>query len=946
AAPQCQIDDLDIGLPESRSFGPLDGPHPGQSLTGGSSELFAPAVALAPANPVKSFLGASGVAGPSLASEDASSLGGTLANDGDTVSPSVDVPSTPTSGRQSAQVNRTLAVGYEQLEAVLTELIDKTSPSTQQIAEGWHKSRGRVINGTNHWNLYSKYFAKHEEQERRRLGLPLDAPSKLYRCTTQCLSCSDIEKSLRLPEVSCTTTLLKGAAAKHGFEAALVMCGKVVNEDASLGFAHTTAGATQFYETRCRSDPNTMIGHLKAHIYNTVSLELVSDTFDDNGEKPKENQPVPPWAPLAAQLVDVDDAKDSDKGMGDWIINYIKDTLMVIFKDKGVDMSKIKCSTFPWATLLTILATQGFVMENYLFDILMPVFLIDIGFTMHSKTGRSQSMIVGALAGSEIPVITSSAPPEDSMHPKGQQIYADGTIDHEGLPRLAPSTAATRVKRKPAAQRALPQEPIIISKVVVNKCGRTKAVLKKKPEVIVLDHSSEGEVASVLDITDSDNAVLNAHNDPLAGNSRKWKANDLPTTCASKKRAPTVEPELAQAPSKKGKERAVSVKIAVQPHRSAAIVDSSDSEDEFPEMISARVLAEERLRDGPSGLSQSRIPREPVDSKDDNPFRASHAPEKYVTPSNIVPGLFVIPESSQESSIEPSSPSPKRRQPLRPLTEYLHQPRASPGDDPHDGIVPPVPMPATSATDRSVSSTTPVAHTMSTAQVSSESAPAPPPTVSSSTTSPATPPPPPPLPPSLVGLTAPPPPPPKSMNSGNREGSYSVYGGFVDRRHQSSQLPERQEWLEPPRQQIGGGFPLHGGYHPQAHYFPYQGGDGNMIPPQHVMGDIRRGAPYHDGPGGGGGLRYHEMYRGDPHRMYGGFRGWEGLLGPAMYPNARESLPVYHTHMDELQSYRKAHNSQHLGPGAHLNPGPSSESHQPRLPYLRASIDPQEPAPM
>jgi len=36
---------------------------------------------------------------------------------------------------------------------------------------------------------------------------------------------------------------VEGTATKHGFEAALVMCGKVVNEDASLGFAHTTAGA-------------------------------------------------------------------------------------------------------------------------------------------------------------------------------------------------------------------------------------------------------------------------------------------------------------------------------------------------------------------------------------------------------------------------------------------------------------------------------------------------------------------------------------------------------------------------------------------------------------------------------------------------------------------------------------------------------------------------------
>ena len=36
---------------------------------------------------------------------------------------------------------------------------------------------------------------------------------------------------------------LEGVSAKHGFEAALVMCGKVVNEDTSLGFVHTTAGA-------------------------------------------------------------------------------------------------------------------------------------------------------------------------------------------------------------------------------------------------------------------------------------------------------------------------------------------------------------------------------------------------------------------------------------------------------------------------------------------------------------------------------------------------------------------------------------------------------------------------------------------------------------------------------------------------------------------------------
>jgi len=36
---------------------------------------------------------------------------------------------------------------------------------------------------------------------------------------------------------------LEGASAKHGFETALVMCGKVMNKDSLLGFVHTTAGA-------------------------------------------------------------------------------------------------------------------------------------------------------------------------------------------------------------------------------------------------------------------------------------------------------------------------------------------------------------------------------------------------------------------------------------------------------------------------------------------------------------------------------------------------------------------------------------------------------------------------------------------------------------------------------------------------------------------------------
>ena len=44
---------------------------------------------------------------------------------------------------------------------------------------------------------------------------------------------------------------LEGAAAKHGFETALVMCSKVVNEDNSLGFTHMTAGVKKVGYYKC-----------------------------------------------------------------------------------------------------------------------------------------------------------------------------------------------------------------------------------------------------------------------------------------------------------------------------------------------------------------------------------------------------------------------------------------------------------------------------------------------------------------------------------------------------------------------------------------------------------------------------------------------------------------------------------------------------------------------
>lgn len=96
-------------------------------------------------------------------------------------------PSMPMAGRRTALINSILDEGYNNLEDILMQLVNKTALSPQQIMDRWHKTKGRVINGVNHWNLYVKYLAKHEGQERQRLGLLADDLSKLIYLILQSL---------------------------------------------------------------------------------------------------------------------------------------------------------------------------------------------------------------------------------------------------------------------------------------------------------------------------------------------------------------------------------------------------------------------------------------------------------------------------------------------------------------------------------------------------------------------------------------------------------------------------------------------------------------------------------------------------------------------------------------------------------------------------------------
>ncbi|KAF8836914.1 hypothetical protein BDN67DRAFT_1014278 [Paxillus ammoniavirescens] len=442
----------------------------------------------------------------------------------------------------------------------------------------------------------------------------------------------------------------------------------------------------------------------------------------------------------------------------------------------------------------------------------------------------------------------------------------------------------------------------------------------------LLDHSSESEVSSLLkagswsdDTSSSDN--IQAHNDITIPSCKRKASNSLPVRCAGKKCA-ALETVPARVGPRKGKERAIdrdesdeetiptkkqfSRMTTPRVRKNAVPIVPSDSEEEMQNVQSTKRLP----NSGSLGFdteAQQPDPRGPMDSEGENPFKLSSPPQMRMTPSNSITGF-----GTDEQFMELPSPSPRRCQPLGPLTEFQPASNGSPGERPLGGIVPPVSTPASSVTNKS-SSSTPIPPSTQAPLASAPMHPLAPvmpatlPGASWSTPSDA------PLAFEALLLPAPGPPPllPKPIISG-RGDPYHMYGGFLDRQPMHSQ-------------QVGGGYAHHGGY---GQFFSYENGD---IPP-HAMMDSRRGMPYHE-----------DMYHGDPQGMYGAFRGREGQQGPAMYQDYMAGATSYQTHLDEYQLHT---GRQHFGPSSEHGPITNPPSEPQLLPlFPHASADPQEAIP-
>ncbi|OAX32111.1 hypothetical protein K503DRAFT_787412 [Rhizopogon vinicolor AM-OR11-026] len=391
-------------------------------------------------------------------------------------------------GRKSADTQAILEAGFIDIEQSFLQLSESTSMPIQQIINSFLKSHGRTTVNTNFWNIYAcSYFKDNVEEELARVGavLPADGGSPNTSIRTKCyelfkgafpdtykniltvydemkmLSGSPHTVSQHAQELQKyykrLFSTIDSAAAKFGFETAVIICGKIVNQDASLGQVHMSPGAADFFSFQCHADDDTIIGHLKAHVYNKTSLTTVEEAFNDESPEHKKEEDTFP----KAQDVSTEPTEGRDEG-----IQWFKKEFPLRVAQQG---GSIPPGDFPWKQMIGILADAGLFIKGYpAHKCLMPgeyssvsaknkgiaglpregiTALVDALKAGTMRVVKSSSKLRASLIASELPVIIGEAPPSTWDHSCAHCMFANGQTDYGGPPRLKPSSALTRVRK-------------------------------------------------------------------------------------------------------------------------------------------------------------------------------------------------------------------------------------------------------------------------------------------------------------------------------------------------------------------------------------------------------------------------------------------------------------------------------------------------------------------
>ncbi|KIM56431.1 hypothetical protein SCLCIDRAFT_132760 [Scleroderma citrinum Foug A] len=369
--------------------------------------------------------------------------------------------------------------GLDHINAYLTDLAARSGQPPQQIIDRFLKQHARS-NPTNNWNSYSKYFTQHTEQELVRLrktrefagsvdstpckGILNRLPySNQITAATVRKKCYELfkkrypdmwqgiltkfEESAQYTEMGKTfghrqqlfnrsvkrfTQSFAALLKAHGIEAAFVMAGGIVNQDASLGYVYTTPSAEDFFMQCCRADDDAIIGHFKAHIYNRSSLACVTEVLhtDKSDVKGKGK------------------GKETDRGQD--VVDLTSD-----YDDPTWASGKL----FPWKQLPQKLGQHALICVNWPNAVLFPgqeclsrtkpkgisdltipkcmqviAVLRDSGpHKLHFKLNPNSK---SDLLTSKRPVIIGAPPLHDSESLKAKRIFYNGKVNYEGPAQL------------------------------------------------------------------------------------------------------------------------------------------------------------------------------------------------------------------------------------------------------------------------------------------------------------------------------------------------------------------------------------------------------------------------------------------------------------------------------------------------------------------------------
>ncbi|KAH7905363.1 hypothetical protein BJ138DRAFT_1230325 [Hygrophoropsis aurantiaca] len=420
-------------------------------------------------------------------------------------------------GRRSNETNELLEQTFQEINAIINGLGSKTKISTSQILDLWMKQyNGRTI-GTNYWNKYNKRWNFFEEEELARIPVEdrpqgsqkvtpkirglcfeqyklkytnwqerLDAFEELSLCdeAPQTVQQRASEFAKIFKKVS---SLLEFAETRFGFMGLLLMCGSVVNQDASLGKLYTSQGLQDFFPVRFLVNTDEVLGHAKAHVYNHISLKVAQESAAQRDENMNSKANISQMQPTnyrgspekRSTGLGEGPSEDPFVGMGSpeklptniVPVENVQAILKATLREEIEKLGGIFPSDrlFPWVGLLGVLSKACLMAIGWPEGCPLPGERDGPVSSRNTKgvsgiTNANRYSLLGALdhkilkfvkvpknqwedlLSSIIPVIQGVAPNYDSPHARGRQMFHDGHFNREGLPRLPRSTAATKVK--------------------------------------------------------------------------------------------------------------------------------------------------------------------------------------------------------------------------------------------------------------------------------------------------------------------------------------------------------------------------------------------------------------------------------------------------------------------------------------------------------------------